>query len=286
MPEVHSILESVRPADIRDYGFPAIAIPNALPHDYYEALERTFPSVEKVTGGAPLESNVKHRWGVRESLADPGLAEIWKEFLRYHASQDFFREFCALFGDAVARTHPGLERNFGKPLEAFSVGLRHSAKADDDRNASEDVMVDLQFSWNTPVREESRVRGPHLDSPVKLFAGLLYFRHEADDSTGGDLEFYRLRRGTYPRPKAARIDLDEVEPIERVPYAGNTLVLFVNSPRAIHGPTERSVTETPRRYMNFVAECYRGRIPDFFTAPETRSPYWWRQLRRAVARRL
>ena len=46
-------------------------------------------------------------------------------------------------------------------------------------------------SYNSPVRTPSTVRGPHLDSPFKLFAALLYFRAPEDDSSGGDLEFVR-----------------------------------------------------------------------------------------------
>ena len=37
-------------------------------------------------------------------------------------------------------------------------------------------------------------------------------------------------------------------------YKANTLLLFVNSPFAVHGVTERQPTPHLRRYVNFVAE--------------------------------
>lgn len=267
-------------SDVQDLGFPAIVKHPALPPDYYAELEAAFPRLEEVRAGESLEDNRAYRWPTRQSLEDPKLPPIWREFVRYHSSEEFFREFSTRLGSVVERTHPLLERNFGKRLEDFSVGVRHSGKDDEARNRAEDVMMDVQFSWNSPVRLPSSVRGPHLDSPFKLFAALLYFRDAADDSTGADLEFYRLRHGRYPRPKPARIEPDQVEATLRVPYAPNTLALFVNSPYAIHGVTPRSVTDRPRRYVNFLGECYRGRAPDFFIAPDARTPYRLRQLAR------
>jgi hypothetical protein len=42
---------------------------------------------------------------------------------------------------------------------------------------------------NAPVKTKSAVRGPHVDGPAEMWAGLLYFRHAADEtSQGGDLQ--------------------------------------------------------------------------------------------------
>ena len=47
-----------------------------------------------------------------------------------------------------------------------------------------------QVGINTPVTRDgpSAVRGPHYDRLSELFAGLLYFRHPDDTSSGGDLQ--------------------------------------------------------------------------------------------------
>lgn len=283
---VESVFASTRAEELEDPGFPLLVKPDALSPGYYAALDRSFPLLEKVIGGVPVEGNKRVRLEAEYSLADPEIPEIWRAFIAHHVSQTFFHEFCRLFGDGVRRTHPNLEESFGKPLEEFSVGLRKPAKAGCAANRDYDIVLDLQIGWNSPPSVPgTTVRGPHLDSPIKLFTGLLYFKDADDDSEGGDLELQRLRRGRYPRPKAARIDPNEVEAYRVVPYAANTLVFFVNSPLAIHGVTPRSVTHRPRRFLNFVGECYSMPTPDLFIAPETRSPYLWRQLVRSVVKR-
>ena len=97
--------------------------------------------------------------------------------------------------------------------------------------------MECQFAWCEPVSTVSSSAPRHLDRAVSLFAGLLYFRLDGDDSTGGDLQLY-----------------DGAHPVKTIPYRANTLVFFVNSPRAFHGVTPRSVTPWPRLHVNFVAE--------------------------------
>ena len=62
-----------------------------------------------------------------------------------------------------------------------------------------EVLLDAQVCVNTPVlRAASSVRGPHVDKPNKLFAGLYYLRPPGDTTTvGGELQLYR-----YPNPRA------------------------------------------------------------------------------------
>ena len=52
-------------------------------------------------------------------------------------------------------------------------------------------------------------------------------------------------------------------------YAPNTLVMWLNTPDALHGVTPRAVTEAPRRYVNFVADCYGLATDRLFEVPRT-----------------
>ena len=52
-------------------------------------------------------------------------------------------------------------------------------------------------------------------------------------------------------------------------YAPNTLVMWLNTPKALHGVTPRAITETPRRYINFVADCYGLASDVLFDVPRT-----------------
>jgi len=270
----HSVLSRIRPDQIRRNGFVVGIIENALPDDCYQALAETFPT-EFIAGPQPLDNNVAYRKSTAEALSRPEIPSIWKDFLSYHCSKAFFAEFCDVFEEDIARLHPGLEANFGKPLAAFDVGVRASDGADDPSNADCDLVLDAQLSINSPVFEPSSVRGPHLDSPRKLFNALLYLRHPDDESTGGDLEFYRLKKGRLPGETTA-IDPDLVEIVDSVPYGANTLVMFINCPHALHGVSPRSVAPMPRRYVNFLGECHGGKSAGFFRPPDRQG--LWRSL--------
>jgi len=113
------------------------------------------------------------------------------------------------------------------------------------------------------------VRGPHLDKPYKLFAAILYMRAPEDESAGGNLRLYRLkdRRARFDRRQ--HIDERFVEPFDEIPYQANAVVLWLNTPAALHGVTPRSPTAVPRRYINFVAECYALRTDTFFDLERT-----------------
>lgn len=261
----HSILARASRSQIRDDPFPHLVLDEALPRDYYAELEASYPDLDFVSGGAPLASNALYLRSAVDVLESPRVPALWREFFAFHCSEAFFRQACELWRERIERLHPDLEDNFGRPLGDFTLGVRQPGKHDNPENRKTDVVMDCQFGTNSPVRSASSVRGPHVDNPAKLFAALLYFRHAADDSTGGDLELYRLKR-RYAKGRATRIDPDSLEVFLRVPYAPNRMVMWLNSARSAHGVTPRSVTPRTRRYVNFLAECYAGRRGDYFTA--------------------
>jgi hypothetical protein len=149
-------------------------------------------------------------------------------------------------------------------------------------NFDADVMMDVQFGVNSPVRSPGTVRGPHVDKPEKLFAGLLYFRDPLDDAEGGDLDLYRARGRRLHFD--GRRDLRDrmVERVETVRYAPNTLVAWVNTARSLHGVTPRVRSTRPRRYVNFIAECYRLTTPGFFAVERSRTGLAVSAVRRAL----
>jgi hypothetical protein len=282
----HSILDRAADARLGVNGIPYMVIENALPVEYYAELAATFPSPELIAGAGPLPSNAVFRYPTAAAAGDSRLTRTWRDFMEFHCSRAFFEQIVRVFGEAVDRMHPGLRRNFGKPLSAFSVGMREPGGETVRANREHDIVLDCQISVNSAVQTPGTVRGPHLDRQFKLFAALLYFRDPDDKSDGGDLRFYKLKSGRGIRPRPAKIDADNVESIDHIPYRANTLVTFVNSPLCIHGVTARSVTAFPRRYVNFLGECYGGRDRDgFFTVPDPwpnrmalRAERQWRRL--------
>jgi hypothetical protein len=268
---VHSILERVDPAKIVYEPFPYVWVRNALDPSYYAELAAAFPSLERIAGGGPLPNNQVFRSPACDVLADAATPAIWRQFFEYHCSGAFLAEMLAFWRTAIEREYPDIEDRFGKPLAELSCGLRRyrPGKAPENlrENMHSDVTLDTQFVVNSPVTELSTVRGPHLDKPYKLFAGILYMRLPDDPSTGGNLELYRPKARGLRFDRRQHVGEEGVEVVDEVRYEANSLVLWLNTPRALHGVSRRSLTPVHRRYINFIAECYRLRTDTFFSLP-------------------
>lgn len=292
---VHSILERVRPEDIRMDPFPHVIVRDAVPRDYYEHLAATYPSLEQVAGPGELPSNKAYRLSAADVVQNPAIDPAWREFFAYHCSPEFFAEFRAMWGAIVDRLYPNLEKDFGKPLAQFRTETRQPGAHNRDDNYRADITLDCQFAMNSPVRTVSSVRGPHVDRGLKLYAATFYFRPPGDDSEGGDLELYRFKDPRYhfdpnrpmdyyfvrnsPYPDLDVIPADQVECVDRIRYDANVLVFWINTPFSIHGVTPRGITNVPRRYINFVGECFAGPRHGFFVyRPE--KPLWKRAYKR------
>ncbi len=265
-------------AAIRHEPFPHLVVPDALPPALYQELEHSYPALAEVAGPGPLANNRLYKLAAADVVASARIAPRWREFFAYHTSADFFDRVCVLWEDEIAALHPGIRDAFGKAPQAFGTVLRQPGKKGNAANFAADVALDCQFGMNSPVTTPSAVRGPHLDNPAKLFAALLYFRHADDVSIGGELELYRVKPGQRPMARGSRVRPDAVEVAERVAYAPNTLVMWLNSPLAIHGVSPRSVTPVPRRYINFLGECYGAGVS--FTDPAGLRPRPWQLLER------
>lgn len=268
-----NLFDGAARASIERDPFPHLVIENVLPEAEYKALEETFPDVEYVAGSEPIVNNRTYLATSDRVLADPKTPECWRAFFEAHTQRSLFESAMALWQEEIERLHPTLEANFGKRLDEFQVA-RRSGKGDSEANRTADVVLDCQFGVNSPVTSESSTRGPHLDSGAKLFSSLLYFRSEKDESTGGEYELFRLRRGPYPRSKMKNIPDKYIESVKRIAYRPNTLLTWINSGVSIHAVTPRSITPVPRRYVAISGECFGGARPaEFFSHfPEWDSP--------------
>lgn len=245
-----NLAESLAPSHHVTAPFPHYAVVDALPSHTFEALVATFPPAEQVMQGGVPGDNRRYSWSAREALADPALDERWRRFVAAHVSQAFLDRVLAALADDIRTAYPDLEARIGKPISQWRAGVRRR-----DTFEQAEVLLDAQICLNTPVvGAPSSVRGPHVDKPNKLFAGLYYLRPPADgDTIGGELELYGLRNPD------ARFDGAEIAPRDvalarTVPYRGNTFVLFLNSLVALHGVTPRQVTPNTRYFFNLVGE--------------------------------
>lgn len=240
------MLENARAGDIVDIPYAHYVRRNAVPADIYVELEAGFPSLEMILDGrAVFGNNEAVRMTVKQVLGDRRISALWREFFEYHTSTDYWRDVVRLMGDRFRAEFPDLEERIGRPFEEWRAIPRGFS-------GDADIRLDCQFVMNTPVTEKTSVKTPHVDLCDKIFSALFYFRDPADTSTGGDLDIYHWRRT--PRFIKHRSLKRDVKLVETVPYAANTYLCFLNSPKAIHGVSPREVTTIPRRYINFIAE--------------------------------
>lgn len=241
-----SVLDGRTPADVRTEPFAHIVVDNALPAAAYDALASSFPSFREVGwDGTPPSNQRFARSTFLYEILDT-VPDCWRAFGARHTSRTFLRQVYALF---KGHWTPAAEAEWAR-LESATLGLFM-------RDPDADIQCDARAELNTPVTDApSSVRGGHLDTANRLFSGLLYMRPDGDDTPGGDLCLYRPAAGMDPRARKNAFAFDSEELVEaaRVPYAANRLVMFPNSPAAIHGVTPRPLTPWQRNYVFITAE--------------------------------
>lgn len=201
--------------------FPHVIIEEALDRKYYSELSKHRPLPETIIAGRSYGPNQRIDMETHDAMER--LHPIWKKFCSYHVSIDFLNKVYEVFGEHIKRLYP----------EVQSVGMR------------------CQPGLNTPCEVESKVRGPHLDNPAELYAGLFYM---ASDSDGGNLELYRWKKvGFYGK---LEVPEDCVELVKTVFYRPNTYVMFLNSRDSLHGVSPRR-SKHFRRMVNIVGDADR-----------------------------
>jgi hypothetical protein len=259
-PAVTSILANVTKDDIRRDPFPHVVVRNALPQDLYDALAKSMPTAEYIGEkiGKPITSNERYNYMSEMVLADPTMPQVWKDFVTYHSSPEFYGQFLDLFQEDLLANLPAAEEKIGRSLRDLRVGRRNR-----DNFETHDILLDCTAVINSAVTgKPSAYRGPHVDKPYKLYGGLFYMRLPEDDAVGGDLVLYRYGTEAHKFYTSAseygdnRFDIDPkyVEEVTTIPYESNTLVMYPINRLALHGVSVRSLTNHQRRFIALVGD--------------------------------
>ena len=213
-----------RVGEVETYPFPHVVIQNALPSDYYAELVKHQP-VEEIFRSVGAGEN--QRVDIPTNIATSSLHPIWNDFCAKHVSKEWWRKVWSVFGVEIEKRY--LLRK--KPRVGEGLSLR------------------CQPGVNTPTEQISKVRGPHLDNPTELFAGLFYM---AQDDDGGDLEIYKAK-GELKFHGKLEVEESCVELVKTVKYRPNTFLLFLNTIDSLHGVTPRK-SKAYRRLVNVVGD--------------------------------
>jgi len=261
-----SVLQKVKKEDIDTTYFPLLVIKNALPDELYNELEKTFPNsniFEEILNEKIDKNNFAYRIQALKALESPKITNLWKDFIKYHTSNNFFKEIINLFGEHIKELHPNFEKHIKKSLEDTNIEIRKNT-VEEDMNKSfkvkEDLSLDCQFVINSPVLTTTNVIDHHLDMPNELFACLFYMKKD-EDNFGGDLEIYKhlgKKRKTVHERGSRWYNKYILEKVRTIPYEKNTLVFFINCPNALHAVSARKKTNLCRRYISILGKNYNG----------------------------
>jgi hypothetical protein len=277
---MYSVLQRASAKDVRLEPFPHLVIHNALPDDLCDELISNYPSLETLEARTD-RNNFRWSYSAHKVENNSAISPLWRDFIRYHASPAFYNEIADLFADAIVQCYPHYF-----PNRESVVGLRAGIRGVNDYDDS-DILLDAQISGNTPVSAHSSVRTTHIDRNDKLFSALLYLRPDKDQSTGGDLTISRFKPAlkTPAQKRAcfhgAFVDDQYTEVVQTIPYAKNTLIMFINSIDSLHGVTVREPTPHSRLFLNLVGEVNKKLYP---VTDDTR-PSLLDRIRRHIALR-
>ncbi|KAK3260877.1 hypothetical protein CYMTET_30190 [Cymbomonas tetramitiformis] len=152
--------------------YPHVIIRPALDPILYRELDATYPSDDRLLTLAGKNEpdraqNTRVDLKASTSLFSDEVTDLWKRFIDYHVSPEFYREVEKLFAREIAVLH--------KVKKGYTTALRFGPNT-----TGANVLMDCQVAINTAVKVKSAVRGPHIDGPAEIYAGLLYFRHHSD----------------------------------------------------------------------------------------------------------
>ena len=239
---MYSVLNNKKKIKFLDSPYPYLVIDDALPKKYYEELNQSFPPYDKIINGSEYKKNFAYRYNAAQSLSDSAIPNIWREFISFHTSFKFVEDFYNIFKNSISKIYPS---SHGKlPIEN-NTGVRFTG--------DHYFNLDCQFVINTPTKGKTSVIEPHLDNPKEFYAALLYMRDKNDDSVGGNITTYSFK-GEPSFYGKSRVRKEKVNLIEEIEYKENRLVMFLNTPKSIHGVSKRGETNHYRKYINIIGE--------------------------------
>lgn len=249
-----SVLQNKKNIILKNIPYPYLIIDNALPDNIYDELDNSFPEYDKIIkldrSDKGYQENTAYRYGAYQSLIDPKIPEIWKDFINYHTSVDFCNEVFEIFAEGIKKIYKATRE---KLPNKENIGIRFRDK--------KNFNTDCQFVINTPTSGETTVIEPHLDNAKEFYAGLLYMKNKEDLSKGGNLTTHSFI-GNPSFYGNSLVRESKAKLIEEIEYKANRLVLFLNSPLSIHGVTKREKTDTYRKYINIIGE-FNNKLFDY-----------------------
>lgn len=232
--------------------YPHMVIENALPQEVYDLLDQSWPEEFLSSGNESITNEKDHtkRYLSAKAISENNISEMWKEFFKYHTSNEFYQYTIDLLSDAIKEYYP----------DKADIILNSTAVPRTQVNQKESTtpfVTDCQFVMNYPLKETETSRTAHLDNPQEIYAALFYMRRKDDFSTGRDFQIFSSNTKT-PALGKKRIVTEDIFVDKTVDYKPNTVLLFLNCRHGVHGVSTSSNAVTVRRHINVIGEFGNG----------------------------
>ena len=237
---MESVFDRLDESCIRLDPFPHAVVENALPEHLCAHLIASRPDTGTTSNAEGRRIPIPAWMLTSLEFYDPA----WAAMADRHTQPDVLRKVRNAFAD---HWHGHL---IDPPEDDAVYGVLGK-----DSHDTHQVLCDARLEIISP--NPSKIvshRQQHLDTGNRLFSALFYLRAPEDDSVGGGLSLFRYRGARPDQLHVQEFEADLVEEVVTVPYAANTLVVFPNSPDAIHGSEVRQPTTHDRAYMFITAE--------------------------------
>ena len=239
----YSVLQNFTPECLKLDPFPYIHIPQVLPWPLYEKLEAEYPE-QHVTGGTDTGFGTA-RYRQHEFDYVNVVSDTWREFIAYNTSRDFKDELIRAFRTAIVE-HYNTNKGWKEDLYTKYTRADVSPRMEPKKGS---IRMEMQFVCN--AIDNIQIRTPHVDQSKELFACLFYFKKPEDEGTDGGLNVYRNTAGKQWRRVTGREAVaEDIDAVDHISYARNTMACFLNTVNSLHGVTPRANPKTIRRYIN------------------------------------
>ena len=243
---IPSVFDRLDPSDIRLDPFPHIVKEKALDPTLCDRLVKTRLGRQDLNGQAKSRaSNQRIAFHAFAMRTPDMIDDAWKAFAATHASAETALRLADIFADHWPDHLPDA---------AWLRDARYGMFGGDTHQEA-DVLTDARLELIGPsLGPPWSHRAGHVDTGNRLFSALYYLREPDDETMGGGLDLFRYKSGPPDNIDVFELGDDLIEKAVTVPYQANTLVVFPNSPLAIHGSEPRGYSERDRAYAFITAE--------------------------------
>lgn len=239
-----SVIQNIKKVEADPY--PHAIVYGALPEEIFTELQNSLPN--DYVDSKPfslVDPSQRIKWQTLVEDEWP-VSNIWKEFFDYHTSREYF--------DAVL--------NLFEPWAKYMPLQKNKILLDDRKQEYKypDAYTECQFVRHRVMENYQTTRTAHLDNAMEIYAGLLYFKHPDDQSTGGGFNIHKSQNP----PKYNRKKSNEVEKpgpiVNTATYQSNMFAMFFNLPNAVHSVEPRIDAKHPRWSINIIGRYYGSRM--------------------------